>query len=439
MNIFRNFFWFCSGANSAILRRCPTESSKYAGIGATVLFTGLFAGISASYALYTVFRVEWVSMLFGLAWGSMIFNLDRFIVSSMRKRGNFLKELGMATPRLMLAVLLAFVIAKPLELKIFEREILRVIDAQKTDQAFETKEAVFQNFPEIEDWQARIAQLRQEIREKEDFRNLKQQEYDLERFGVQSAATSGIPGIGRNARLKEQQLNDAQRNLDMTRDRNLQQIEHFDKQILALYEQREKEFNIQRATIDNYDGFAARIDALSTLTSESRAVYLANLFIILLFIAVETAPIIAKIISPRGPYDDLLEKHEHVFAKQRVREITKLEQETYEVLHLLEERSKNTMRKELDVNRTTIREMTEAEIEVARKTIQHWKDIELRKIEKVVEEASAEKETFGIETDQEHATASENIQDKDSVDPNKALASAEIIEQDPSNEKKGIA
>ncbi|MFW6350829.1 MAG: DUF4407 domain-containing protein, partial [Bacteroidota bacterium] len=50
MKIFRNFFWFCSGANIAILKRCPTESNKYAGIGGTVLFTGMFAGISASYA-----------------------------------------------------------------------------------------------------------------------------------------------------------------------------------------------------------------------------------------------------------------------------------------------------------------------------------------------------------------------------------------------------
>jgi hypothetical protein len=30
-------------------------------------------------------------------------------------------------------------------------------------------------------------------------------------------------------------------------------------------------------------------------------------FIILLFIAIETAPIFVKLISPRGPYDDLLE------------------------------------------------------------------------------------------------------------------------------------
>ena len=28
------FFWFCSGADLAILEKCPTERSKYVGIGA---------------------------------------------------------------------------------------------------------------------------------------------------------------------------------------------------------------------------------------------------------------------------------------------------------------------------------------------------------------------------------------------------------------------
>jgi len=388
MKILRDFFWFCSGANMGILKRCPTEASKYVGIGGTILFTGLFAGISASYALFTVFRVEWIAIAFGMFWGAMIFNLDRFIVSSMKKRSGFFREAGMAVPRLALAVLLAFVISKPLELKIFEREILRIIDLQKAEQAFNSKVAVFQNFPEIEEAQGQIDRLQQEIREKESFRNQKQEEYDLERFGVQSSTTSGVPGIGRNARMKEQQLEDAQSDLEQTRTRNLARIDLLNTRIRQLTEQREQDFDNQRQTIETYDGFAARIDALSILTQQSRAVYLANLFIILLFIAVETAPIFVKLISPRGPYDDLLEKHEHVFSKQRIREVTKLEQETYENLHLLEERSKSTIRKELDVSRTTLREMTDAEIEIARKTIQHWKEMELKKIPEAILDGS---------------------------------------------------
>src|SRR5688500_298131 len=102
-----SFFWFCSGAEAEILKKCPSETAKYTGIGATVFFTGVFAFLSASYALYTVFENVWTSIFFGIVWGLMIFNLDRFIVSSMRKEGKFGRELAMAMPRLILAILIS--------------------------------------------------------------------------------------------------------------------------------------------------------------------------------------------------------------------------------------------------------------------------------------------------------------------------------------------
>lgn len=46
------------------------------------------------------------------------------------------------------------------------------------------------------------------------------------------------------------------------------------------------------------------------MTEESSAMALANIFIMLLFISIETAPIFVKLISLRGPYDELLELHE---------------------------------------------------------------------------------------------------------------------------------
>src|SRR5688572_1281492 len=118
-----SFFRFCSGADTDLLKKCPSETAKYTGIGATVFFTGVFAFLSASYALYTVFDNVLSAIIFGIVWGLMIFNLDRYIVSSMRKEGKTGKELMAASPRIILAIIISIVIAKPLELKIFEKEI----------------------------------------------------------------------------------------------------------------------------------------------------------------------------------------------------------------------------------------------------------------------------------------------------------------------------
>jgi hypothetical protein len=86
----KQFFILCSGADKSLLEGCSEgEQTKYVGIGATVFFTAVMAFIASSYALFTVFDDPYVAMAFGLVWAMLIFNLDRFIVSTIRKRDNF--------------------------------------------------------------------------------------------------------------------------------------------------------------------------------------------------------------------------------------------------------------------------------------------------------------------------------------------------------------
>ena len=183
MNSIARFFWFCSGANFAILKRTPTDSNKYVGIGATVFFTGVLAALAAGYALFTVFQTILPAIFFGLLWGLMIFNLDRFIVSSMRKKENAWAEWKLAIPRLVLAVLLALVISKPLELKMFERELNRKLDEKKTEFIAQSKANLAKGFPEIQQLAAQVDSLKSEVVNAEAFRNQVQKEYDAERFG----------------------------------------------------------------------------------------------------------------------------------------------------------------------------------------------------------------------------------------------------------------
>ncbi|WP_332911718.1 DUF4407 domain-containing protein [Algoriphagus boritolerans] len=304
------FFWFCSGANFALLKRAPTESNKYFGIGATVFFTGVFAALAAGYALFTVFQSLVPAIFFGLLWGLMIFNLDRFIVSSMRKRENAWTEWKLAIPRLVLAVLLALVISKPIELKMFEREINRKLDEKKTEFIAQSKANLAKGFPEIQELEAKIDSLKSEVSQAESFRDQLQTEYDSERFGEKTSGTSGIVGLGTHAKKKEVQLDAAQLALDELRKRNQVRVDTIEAQIREFITLRQAEFEKQLPGIEGFDGLAARMDALSVLTRESSAMAMANIFIMLLFIAIETAPIFVKLISARGPYDELLELHE---------------------------------------------------------------------------------------------------------------------------------
>lgn len=81
----QNFFILCSGADKEIIKDCPTEWNKFAGIGATIFLTACLALLSGAYAMHFVFENAIVSILFGVFWAIVIFNLDRYIVLSLRK------------------------------------------------------------------------------------------------------------------------------------------------------------------------------------------------------------------------------------------------------------------------------------------------------------------------------------------------------------------
>src|SRR6218665_2222864 len=127
MNSISRFLWFCSGAHIATLEKHPTDHNKYIGIGATIFFTGLFAALSGGYAMYFVFKGDDLAvifaLIFGFLWGAAIFNMDRYIVSSINKSASTNKQILQATPRILLAVMIGMVISRPLELKIFDKEI----------------------------------------------------------------------------------------------------------------------------------------------------------------------------------------------------------------------------------------------------------------------------------------------------------------------------
>lgn len=124
------FLWWCAGADKKILQYSSyADHVKYVGIGGVVLATGFMAALAMGFALDTIFDTWYVTIPVALIWALIVFNLDRFIVSSTGKGDGessiSLKELGNAAPRLFMAILLGLTISAPLETKIFSPEIER--------------------------------------------------------------------------------------------------------------------------------------------------------------------------------------------------------------------------------------------------------------------------------------------------------------------------
>lgn len=296
----QQFFILCSGADKKLLETCSEgEKTKFAGIGATVFFTAVMAFIASAYALFTVFDNVWPAIAFGLVWGLLIFNLDRFIVSTIRKRDRFGSEFLQATPRIALAIIIAIVISKPLEIKIFEKEINTVLLKEKNAMALNNKKEVANYFKsDLEKNKSEIDSLKSEINKKEKEVNTLYETYITEAEG-----TKGTMKLGKGPVFKEKiaKHNLAKAELDTLRKNNLAKIAEKEKKTKTLQADLDKKVTDTQPIIDRFDGLMARINALNKLPS------LPSLFIMLLFLAIETSPIIAKLLSPKGEYDFKLE------------------------------------------------------------------------------------------------------------------------------------
>lgn len=290
------FFWMCSGADPDILKDSPkSERIKYAGVGGTVFFTAVMAFIAGSYALYTVFDNYWIAITFGLVWGLLIFNLDRFIVSTIKKQGNFGKELLQAAPRIVLAIIIAMVISKPLEMKIFQKEIDRVLLEQKNEMTLQNQGQIALQFtPEIERLEAENRALNLAVTQKEIEVN---QLYDT--YITEAEGTQGTMKIGKGPVYKEKrEKHDSQlQDLQQLRMENREKVAVNEAQIVQLRLDQTEKTSETQPIIDGFDGLMARISALDLLP------LLPRLFIFFLFIAIETAPVFAKLIAPKGAYD----------------------------------------------------------------------------------------------------------------------------------------
>lgn len=368
----KKFFWWCAGADDTILEKCSkSEHIKYAGVGATVLFTGVLASISGGYALYTVFDAVPMAVAFGLLWGAVIFNLDRFIVSTIRKEGKFWRELLMVTPRILLALVLAVVISKPLELKIFDKEIQAVLKEKQAELAIQHKALVNKQFAEVDSVKSEIAGIRAEVEAKVQERN---KLYEM--VAAEADGTGGTGKIGRGPiyEEKKQQYDKVDEELKLLQASAADRILVKEQRIADLMKQYDSTVSEGQESFSNYDGLMARIDALNQLP------WLPVFFITLLFICLETAPIFTKLITSKGPYDDILKGVEHERTMQEMHRV-KERQKQYDTRQAVAE-AKFAARQEFEIEakREEERLKSDAHLDVVRESAAVWRERKLADI-----------------------------------------------------------
>lgn len=395
----KRFLLFCSGSELSILDKpeCVTERNKYAAIGATILSTAALATLSGGYAIYTVFENAFVASCLGVVWGLVIFNLDRYIVSTLRKgavrpgasrrerMSAWGRELGHALPRLLLACFISFIITRPLELKLFEREIETRIEERNSELLAGMVEQKEGEFPDLN----RLAEENRRLREEVALREQEVQRLHAlamdEVLGKSGRLTTGRPGEGRAFRERWKNYQESKAALEEFKEETGVKVSANERRMAEIRGRKDVAVEQTRGQVGNRRGLLARLEAHSHLAAHNPAIAWASWFLVLLFILLETAPLIAKLLSKRGPYDEIQDAWEHrVYVRER-KGISDLNDEANTDVSLSRQQNAGRVTAELELSRSTMasletlasEELREARMEIARLIVEQWRRAEL--------------------------------------------------------------
>jgi len=330
--------WKAAGADRYILERSTfSDHIKYACLGGIVVATGLMAALAGGYAFYIIFGQQTAnlaqgteatieaassqtlsiifSLVFGLIWGLIIFNIDRFIVASTGKGDGSeaitLSEIKTAIPRIIMGIIIAITISKPVELRMFQQEIEVELNSKRIKEVDKQKREVSQLYEgEFEIIEEEILRLREDITKYEVIRQEKENIFNEEMNGNGSIAGEGY---GKRAKKKEKQLELAKRELDSVKNVNLAEIKIQEIKFSNTDSIMQKEIAKAELSAKSLDGLMARLKIVDDLAKgkdedgnvNEDATPWIIIFITLLFMAIELTPIFFKMMLIKSPYDYL--------------------------------------------------------------------------------------------------------------------------------------
>jgi hypothetical protein len=320
------FLWKCAGGDRYLLERATySDQIKYMCLGGIVFATGAMAALAGGYAFYTIFSPKTanvlnkvvteiqnpdlvpihlptviMSIVFGIIWGLIIFNIDRFIVTSTGKGDGTEKitkdEIKSAIPRIIMGMIIAITISKPMEIRMFQTEInVALYDLQKKEE-LKIKETTSKiSSPEIE-------RINKELKKIDDLDNELIKNEGIARKDLRDCLMENRPCPQNRALYEEAKK--AREDYETQTQPKIIELEKKKAELQGGKEAIEKDSQKMAAGLD---GLSKRI----RLAEEVAGPWI-SLFITLLFMAIELTPIFFKLMLTKSTYDYLAENRDEL-------------------------------------------------------------------------------------------------------------------------------
>src|SRR5215471_20564406 len=317
-----NFLLYVAGVDPEWIRTVP-DRARYSCMGAVILLTAGAATASLTVALSLVFPHHgWAIFLpVGILWGAIVFNFDRWIVSSLdygpisagdtgaSRRSTMASKTVQFGVRFIMAALVGLVISEPIVLAIFGPEIDQQLTAQHVaDTKAQTAQIQAAAARQIAILNQPVTAAKKNLAVATRKANTAHKIYLCELTGqchLPPGEVTGVAGLGPQTtqdlilwRQAERAQNKAQQAFGQTSKRQAAKVAAVNAQTKILVA------NATR-TIDADNGLLARERAVDTLTRQNPGFLLRRLLLWMALMFIDLAPVLLKTFSPPTLYETL--------------------------------------------------------------------------------------------------------------------------------------
>lgn len=294
-----------------------SDLTRYSVMGFAVCVTALFAAAALPVALTLAtggFNV--LFLVYGLLWGLFVFNLDRWVVSSVDyhipnaeiprlqvKAVSVLRTAGLFVVRLVVAVLIGLSISEPLVILVYGHEIGVWLEDRKPGRRADITREVM-SAPEFSASYAveagRLEDAKKETAAAAEGVRVANEALDAEQSGAGGTRTRGL---GNRTTERRTDLKNAQTRLDNANTAEAAAQTAYDQARLKPEQARDAELTRRLAEVDAKPGLLDRERALSSLAAEEPAISTAQWVLRGLILLVDLAPVLLKMASPKTVYE----------------------------------------------------------------------------------------------------------------------------------------
>lgn len=242
-----------------------------------------------------------LSILFGIIWGLIIFNIDRFIVTSTGKGDGTeaitWAEFKGAIPRIIMGAIIALTISKPVEIRMFKTEIDAALHEKQIQQEQKYKAEIDSVF-------------NSEIKKKEDIiRERLNRISQLESISDKRKADIAYETANGDCKSKceEYKKQLAANEAEITSLKSDPEYIKVKEELNSIENNRNVELSKSKTVAYSLDGLLQRIKLAHEIAG-----WVISLFITLLFMAIELTPVFFKLMLIKTPYDYLAENRDEL-------------------------------------------------------------------------------------------------------------------------------